>query len=512
MVGRYTVVAELGAGGMAAVYRGRFDAGGIARDVALKAIHPHLAKDPRFVNMFLDEAQLAARVSHANVCALLDFGSAHGVPYLVMEYLEGRALVDILRSGSRVPIPVAARIIADAARGLHAAHTLRGADGGELGVVHRDVSPQNIFVTRDGITKVLDFGVAKARGRLSQTGTGEVKGKLAYMSPEQLRGADIDARSDVWGLGVVLWETLLSRRLFAGGSEGETAVRVLQGPIPSPRSVDPSIPEALDRIVMSTVEREVRARCPSAAALAEDLEDFLVSARLRGSPADVSAYLSRVLATNEATDEVEPLTTDSLVSAAALTPPPLPVGRPRQQIAREADGGGRWAWAGRQTVAVFAGLATLGGIAGVLLAGPGGATRSQPPAAVPDVSRDAGGPDVTIDNGALGDAAMPELTDTGSAESRRTEPASPAAPRPPGRITIFAIPSARVRAGAASLGDTPILDHELPSGRIVLELTPSDGAPPYRVRTTVRPGETTVCRPAGPDMLTCAPRGRGAPQ
>lgn len=288
-VGRYSLRRELASGGMATVYLASLTGPhGFEKVVAVKRIHPHLKKDRRFVEMFLDEARVAALIHHPNVCAVADFGEEDGTPYLVMEYLQGESLSSVLRAartGGGVPFWLAARIVHDAARGLHAAHELRGPDGHPLGVVHRDVSPQNIFVLYDGITKVVDFGVARARGRLTVTGTNEVKGKLPYMSPEQYDGENVDRRTDVWALGVVLWETTVGRRLFRADNDGATIARVLHKPVPRPSEVRADYPPELEAIVMRCLERDVTVRYPSAEALAEDLEAFMYSL---GKPAGAS--------------------------------------------------------------------------------------------------------------------------------------------------------------------------------------------------------------------------------
>ena len=209
-LGRYELVWELGTGGMASVYLARVRGpAGFNKWLAIKRIHPHLAKDPRFVEMFLDEARIAAAVHHPNVAHVFDLGDDAGERFLAMEYLHGEHLgtvaVRAVRERGRLEPELAARIIASAADGLHHAHEARDAEGRHLGLVHRDVSPQNIFVTYDGSVKLTDFGIAKAAGRLTHTQTGGTKGKVSYMAPEQALGHAVDRRTDVWALGVVLW-------------------------------------------------------------------------------------------------------------------------------------------------------------------------------------------------------------------------------------------------------------------------------------------------------------------
>lgn len=289
-LGRYVLRGEIASGGMATVYLAHLEGPhGFEKVVAVKRIHPHLTSDRRFVSMFLDEARVAALIHHPNVCAVTDFGEFEGSPYLAMEYLSGESFQSVMKrirhEDGPNPVWLSARIVHDAARGLHTAHTLMGTDGQPLGVVHRDVSPQNIFVLYDGVTKVVDFGVARARGRLSTTQTNEVKGKLPFMSPEQLENQSVDARTDLWALGVVLWEATVGRRLFRGQNDGATIALVLHKPIPKPSDFVPDYPAKLEKIIMRCLERDPDARYQTAEALADDLEEFLYAF---GKPAGAS--------------------------------------------------------------------------------------------------------------------------------------------------------------------------------------------------------------------------------
>ncbi|WP_233562063.1 serine/threonine protein kinase, partial [Sorangium cellulosum] len=201
-LGRYRVVDEIGVGGMASVHLARMDGpGGFQKWVAIKRIHPHLVEDDQFVDMFLDEARIAAGINHANVAQVFDLGKDDNTYWIAMEYLHGEPLREVMRRAEerrlRISPELASRICSDAAEGLHAAHELRGKNGQLLGLVHRDVTPHNLFLTYDGYTKVVDFGIAKVADRLSSTRAGTLKGKLAYMSPEQVRGNDVDRTTDV---------------------------------------------------------------------------------------------------------------------------------------------------------------------------------------------------------------------------------------------------------------------------------------------------------------------------
>ncbi|MBV1860661.1 MAG: serine/threonine protein kinase, partial [Nannocystaceae bacterium] len=231
LVGRYELIHRLGHGGMASVYLGRaIGTAGFERLVAVKVIHPHLANESEFVEMFLDEARIAAKIHHPNVCETLDLGEDDGLFFMVMEYVEGETLSSLTRllrkHKDRMPVPCALQITADACRGLGAAHALEGKDGKPLNLVHRDVSPHNLLVTMDGRVKVVDFGIMKAAGKRSNTLTGQLRGKLTYMSPEQARGEPVDRRSDIYAMGVVLWELLAGARFYRGETDSELLAQV----------------------------------------------------------------------------------------------------------------------------------------------------------------------------------------------------------------------------------------------------------------------------------------------
>jgi serine/threonine-protein kinase len=232
---------------------------GFSRLVAIKRLHPHLESEEDFVQMFIDEARLAARIRHPNVVATLDVEDTEGL-YIVMEYIEGVTLLTLSRAvqklGERVPVPVAMRIALDILGGLHAAHELLDDDGRFLNLVHRDVSPQNILVGTDGIGRVLDFGIAKATSRLQVTVEGQLKGKLAYMAPEQLERHEVDRRVDVWATGVVLWELLTGRRLFVGDHPARLMKSVLTDEVPRPSEIDNGISRELDDVVMKALQRD----------------------------------------------------------------------------------------------------------------------------------------------------------------------------------------------------------------------------------------------------------------
>ncbi|HVY47472.1 MAG TPA: serine/threonine-protein kinase, partial [Minicystis sp.] len=279
-VGRYRVISEIGRGGMASVHLSRIDGpGGFHKWVAIKRIHPHLVENDQLVDMFLDEARMAAGISHPNVAQVFDIGKDKDTYWIAMEYLHGEPLRELLRYAEEHDRPVmpeiAARIVADAAEGLHAAHELRGKNGELLNLVHRDVTPHNLFVTYDGYTKVVDFGIAKAAGRLASTNAGELKGKIAYMAPEQIKNQELDRRTDVFALGIVLWELTTNQRLFRMETDLETLEKVQACEIPPPSRLVPGYPHQLEEIVLTALAREKEDRYQTARAFSRALQTFL---------------------------------------------------------------------------------------------------------------------------------------------------------------------------------------------------------------------------------------------
>ena len=259
-LGRYAIFGELASGGMASVHLGRMlGPVGFSKTVAIKRMHPHLSRDPEFVTMFLDEARLAARIQHPNVVPTLDVVTAGGALFLVMEYVQGETLRHLLKAARNKNLHVSPRIagaiLVNALHGLHAAHIARDERGQALEVVHRDVSPQNIMVGVDGVARVLDFGVAKAAGRLQNTQGGQLKGKLAYMAPEQVRGGLVDRRTDVYAATIVLWEALTGRPLLRGESEVEVLAMAMAAEFSPPSSVAPGLTPEIDAVVMRGLAR-----------------------------------------------------------------------------------------------------------------------------------------------------------------------------------------------------------------------------------------------------------------
>ena len=271
--GKFSLVARLATGGMAEIFLARLvGAAGFEKLVCIKRILPHLARDKQFVAMFFDEARIAARISHPNVCQVFELGEIDGSYYIAMEYLEGVPLACFRRHDYYGPAPeprLVAGIAIQACEGLHHAHGLKHSDGSVMEVVHRDVSPQNLFVTADGAVKVLDFGIAKIQGATVRTSTGAIKGTYAYMAPEQLRGERVDRRTDVFALGIVMWETLTRRYLFKRETEFLTFQAITADPIPDVCAIRPDVPTALSSVILTALARNREERFPSARMLGE---------------------------------------------------------------------------------------------------------------------------------------------------------------------------------------------------------------------------------------------------
>jgi serine/threonine-protein kinase len=295
VVGRYAIYNEIAAGGMAAIHLGRLlGPVGFARTVAVKRLHPQYAKDPEFVSMFLDEARLAARVQHPNVVATIDVVATEGELFLIMDYVRGESLSKILRNlrreGKRVPARIAAAIMVGFLHGLHAAHEAKNERGEALGLVHRDVSPQNVLVGADGIARVLDFGIAKAAGRIQVTRDGQIKGKLAYMPPEQLTGKEISRAVDIYASAVVMWETVTGERLFKGETDGATLAKILRDKVAAPSSLFADL-VPFDQALMRSLDRDCTKRHATARELAIDLERCVGIA----SPSEVGEWVEGIV-------------------------------------------------------------------------------------------------------------------------------------------------------------------------------------------------------------------------
>jgi eukaryotic-like serine/threonine-protein kinase len=292
-VGRYLLAARLASGGMSSVHVGRLvGVGGFGRIVAIKQLHPHLAAEREFVTSLLDEARLASRVRHPNVVSVSDVVQTDGQLLLVMEYVPGVSLSELMNRAMTekvsLPQPIVSAICGGVLRGLHAAHEAVDEHGRALGIVHRDVSPQNILVGADGVARLVDFGVAKAVGRLQTTINGQVKGKLGYMAPEQLRSGAVDRRADIYAAAVVIWESLTLERPFGG--DADAPFKRMANDIPPASTLASGISPALDELLMRGLSRAPERRTASAEQLARELEAAVPPA----TSAEVAAFVSEL--------------------------------------------------------------------------------------------------------------------------------------------------------------------------------------------------------------------------
>jgi serine/threonine-protein kinase len=310
----------LAAGGMARIYIGRSTGiGQFERHVVLKMITPERANDMTAVNMFLDEARLAASLNHQNVGQVFEVGEEGGIHYLAMEYVHGQDLRAVLAkagsAGTRIPLELALTVVAGAAAGLNHAHERRAPDGTPLGIVHRDVSPSNIMIGYDGAVKLLDFGIAKAAMRSVETQSGIIKGKFAYMAPEQCRGRDVDRRSDVFSLGIILYEISTQHRCFRADSDFDTMHRIVTGDVVRPTRLVQGYPQALEAIVMKALAVDAGQRYQSAGLLLEALESFAVASRMSLSTMGLGRFMRDMFG------EVQEPWLNASMRMAAATPP-----------------------------------------------------------------------------------------------------------------------------------------------------------------------------------------------
>ncbi len=300
--GKFEVVGFLGRGGMAEVFLCRLGGlGGFNKEVVVKRILPERVADPSFLRMFLDEARVAANLNHPNIVQVFEINEAEGLPYIAMEYVRGPTFSTVIRETVRTQqlhFGHVAKILAGVCEGLQHAHSALGPNREPLGLVHRDVSPQNIIVSPEGVPKLLDFGVAKARGRLTTTEAGTLKGKLRYMAPEQIQQGALDHRADVFSVGVLLCEATTGRNPFGAKQVTEVQLfkNIVNGTYARPSELASNYPEQLERIVLWAIEPDVDRRCPSAEALHEALEDFVSSGPYASNQRAVAAWMTEHVA------------------------------------------------------------------------------------------------------------------------------------------------------------------------------------------------------------------------
>ena len=474
-MGRYHIVGQLASGGMAEILLGKIAGpGGFERAVVIKRIHPHLAAEPEFLKMFLDEARIISRIQHPNVVQVMELGREDDELFMAMEYLAGESLLGVVRRGASkkrlLPRPLAAHVMAKVCAGLHAAHELTDEEGNPLGLVHRDISPQNIFITYDGAVKLLDFGIAKFAERVSQTQAGQLKGKFSYMSPEQCRGGAIDRRSDIFSLGTVLFEITTGKRLFSRDTSLATLKAICDDPIRWPSQIDRRYPPVLEAVVKRALARDVEDRYQTAAEMRRDLVGAVRSLGLDDVPEDALGdylrelfgdriaekreLLRRLGAGSEITDVPSPEADSSIElpiadtggsppsdtpfsAEAEILPPPASQREPQ-----------RWPW-----LALGAGV-LFGAVAGAVLGTSG--------------VRDTGEPDRQEVATAAGTAtpsapepeperAAPEATAGPGEPQRESATVQQPEPEPPEvRIRVTSVPPlARIRVDGIERGTTP---------------------------------------------------------
>src|ERR1043166_2466035 len=299
MLGKYHLVAEIARGGMGVVYLAMVQGpGGFNKLIVVKELKPELVEEPAFLTMFLDEARLAARLSHPNIVQTNEVGNDGDRYFMAMDYLDGRGLDQIRRrskvAGFGLSVPMQLRVVCDMLAGLDYAHKLTDFDGSPLNIVHRDVSPQNVFVTFDGQVKLLDFGIAKASDSMYETHAGVVKGKVSYMSPEQGRGWKVDARADVFSAGVMLWEALTGKRMREGKNDQEKLWALVSNETPRASEVKPWVPPELDEICARAMAWNRDERYASAGAMQIDLERYLMSTGMNVTAREVGTCVSEL--------------------------------------------------------------------------------------------------------------------------------------------------------------------------------------------------------------------------
>jgi serine/threonine protein kinase len=468
--GRYTLLNKLAVGGMAEIFvaqvRGE---AGFRKTCVIKRVLPHLALREGFREMFLDEAHIAARLNHPGIVQIFDLGREGDDFYIAMEYLAGENLGDILRQsnklGRQVPLEVAARIIAAAAEAVHYAHEVKDSSGKPLGIVHRDISPSNLFVTYQGTVKLLDFGIARAEQRAQETLGGHVKGKLAYMAPEQATHDAVDRRADVWSLGVCLHELLTGRRLFSQDSLGATAEALVRMSIPRCASARPEVPEELDDIVQAALVRDPGLRLPTAEALRAALERFLAARSYVPSSSMLGDFVRQLFGTQRAQERMllgsTPLASElaqqgpvegtpllSLMSSPLAHEARTVLAGPEDMVARSAPRRRRGGLLfGGMGVAVVAGLLGWGLLSRDRIVAPAPSTSPAPVA--PPLAKAPAPPPAT---------APPEPA------PKVEPPVAPRHARDPGWLSVDSNVAARAWIDGTLLGPLPVQRARVPAG------------------------------------------------
>jgi serine/threonine protein kinase len=307
---RYRILEKIDAGGMAEIYKAvSVSIDGFEKAVAIKRILPQMTQDQKFVTMFLDEARLSMQLNHANIVQILDLGKVGETYFMAMELVDGANLRKVIQKAIdaqvHIPVNVACFIAIEMAKGLAYAHEKTDAAGQSLGIVHRDVSPPNILLSRQGEVKVTDFGLAKAKSNVSVSETDVVKGKFAYLSPEVVDGKEPDARADIYAIGIILWEMLCGRRLFVAKTDMETVELVRKGEVPKSTALRADVDEDLDKILQRALAKNVKRRFQTCRELEQDLAGYLAKKGVRATSADLVAFLREMLDAQPAPEQLD---------------------------------------------------------------------------------------------------------------------------------------------------------------------------------------------------------------
>ncbi len=320
---RYRVIEKLESGGMAEVFRAESEGlQGFRKQVAIKRVLPNLSSKKKFISMFLDEARLSAQLSHSNCVQVFDIGVGDNAFFIVMEFVDGANLKVIFehikKSGRDFPVEAAVHIALEICKGLAYAHELTDPHGIPLHIVHRDMSPPNVLVTKNGEVKIVDFGLAKANSQLEKSEPGIIKGKFSYLSPEAAMGQEVDARTDVFAVGIILWELLAGQRLFLGDSDFQTVKKVQAAIIPSISQLNKSVPDELDRIIQRALARDPGKRYATARSLGRDLSKFMFKYGVPVSTFDIAALVQGTMRDRQRHRPQQPSIIDKLIEEALL--------------------------------------------------------------------------------------------------------------------------------------------------------------------------------------------------
>lgn len=516
-IGKYDVLTQLAKSAMSEVFLGCAKGpGGFRKYVVIKRVLTHLMKDDEeAVRMFLDEARVTAGFSHPNIAQLFDMGEdEHGL-YLAMEFIPGQDLAHVVHrcavKEEVLPYGFTCAVAHEAAQALHYAHGFTKPSGERVSVVHRDIAPKNLMVSYEGQVKLLDFGIAKAQGALSKTAAGQTKGTAGYMSPEQVRGLALDGRSDVFSLGVVLWELCTGKRLFAAQTELEELKAILGKTVPTPRSVEPTVPEELSDLVMKALEREPGRRFQSAKELAKQLErdvgDLFYDSELRGQFVQ-SLFAEQQRTTQrlfELADREDPAALESALEAfkreskaaerALVDPTPLPkpkrVGRPKPRLPSASDQKLAEVQHQAEQIAAPTAVADSKPFSPLLLATVVLGALLAVGAVVFMVGNEEEAPAFTPSPDEAVPAALmpaPKLPVAASAD------AGVAAPRkPPGEVTLALFPEATVYRGMAKVGSGTLVNLTLAPGTHRLTVVGTDGVQRW-LSVPVESGKKTILK------------------